>query len=162
MAGAVCLSGVRRRPGCAAEEQSLHLPVRRCGRQTSVTAATIMCVSKLLLTIWFWVTFFDGDAPHGISALQLQNRPGLGSYCIALILCAKPGQRNVRRHRAKRDRVLPAGKVLIKGVSGNLPDLRSEGAEHESPEFLLAKVLDHLQPSAEHVGHCLVGLDQAA
>ena len=59
----------------------------------------------------------------------------------------------MRRHRAKRDRVVPdAGKVL-----GNLPGLRSQDAEHESLEFLFAKVLDHLQPS----GHCLVGLDQA-
>jgi len=29
-----------------------------CGRQTSVTAGTIMHASKLPLTIWFWAAFF--------------------------------------------------------------------------------------------------------
>jgi hypothetical protein len=55
-----------------------------CDRQTSVTAATIMRANKLLPTIWFWVAFFDGDALHGISALQLQNRLGLESYWYRL------------------------------------------------------------------------------
>ena len=38
-------------------------------------------------------------------------------------------------------------------VSGNLPGLRSEGAEHESPEFLLAKVsiTFSLQPSTSAI-----------
>jgi hypothetical protein len=61
-----------------------------------------------------------------MSALQLQNRLGLGSYRV--------------------------GKVRIGGtLVGNQPGLRSEGAEHESLEFLLAKVLDHLQPSTSAI-----------
>src|SRR5215472_11039407 len=33
-----------------------------CGRQTSVTAGTIMYASNLPLMMWFWAVFFDGDA----------------------------------------------------------------------------------------------------
>jgi len=45
-----------------------------------------------------------------------------------------------------------AGKVLIgEPVVGNQPGLRSGGAEHESLEFLLAKVLDHLQSSTSAI-----------
>ena len=59
-----------------------------------------------------------------------------------------PGQRDMRRHRAERDRVVPdTGNVLVGGpVVGHQPGLRSDGAEHESMELLLAKALDHLEP----------------
>ena len=50
-----------------------------CGRQTSVTAGTIMHGSKLPLTTWFWAAFLMATHSNGISALQLQNQRGLGS-----------------------------------------------------------------------------------
>ena len=43
-----------------------------CGRQTSVTAGTIMHASKLPLTTWFWAAFLMATHSNGISALQLQ------------------------------------------------------------------------------------------
>ena len=60
-----------------------------CGRQTSVTAGTIMHASKLPLTIWFWAAFLMATHSNGISALQLQNQLALGSYRTAWMLCAK-------------------------------------------------------------------------
>ena len=56
----------------------------RCGRQTSVTAGTIMHHSKLPLTLWFWAAYLMATHSNGISALQLNaslasaptNRPG--------------------------------------------------------------------------------------
>src|SRR4051794_10917456 len=50
-----------------------------CGRQTSVTAGTIMHASKLPLTVWFWSAFLMATHSNGISALQLQNQLALGS-----------------------------------------------------------------------------------
>ena len=50
-----------------------------CGRQTSVTAGTIMHASKLPLTRWFWAAFLMATHSNGISALQLQSQLGLGS-----------------------------------------------------------------------------------
>jgi hypothetical protein len=61
----------------------------RCGRQTSVTAGTIMHHSKLPLTTWFWAAYVMATQPNGISALQLQRALGLGSYKTAWLLCAK-------------------------------------------------------------------------
>src|SRR6201987_2829508 len=60
-----------------------------CGRQTSVTAGTIMHASKLPLTMWFWAAFLMATHSNGISALQLQNQLDLGSYRTARMLCAK-------------------------------------------------------------------------
>ena len=60
-----------------------------CGRQTSVTAGTIMHASKLPLTMWFWAAFLMATHSNGISALQLQSQLGLGSYRTAWMLCAK-------------------------------------------------------------------------
>ena len=60
-----------------------------CGRQTSVTAGTIMHASKLPLTTWFWAAFLMATHSNGISALQLQSQLGLGSYRTAWMVCAK-------------------------------------------------------------------------
>ena len=61
----------------------------RCGKQTSVTAGTIMHHSKLPLTTWFWAAYLMATHSNGISALQLQRQLALGSYKTAWLLCAK-------------------------------------------------------------------------
>src|ERR1700730_11206666 len=60
-----------------------------CGRQTSVTAGTIMHHSKLPLTIWFWAAYLMATHSNGISALQLQRQLALGSYKSAWLLGAR-------------------------------------------------------------------------
>jgi hypothetical protein len=60
-----------------------------CGRQTSVTAGTLMHGSKLALTIWFWAAYLMATHSNGISALQLLKQLGLGSYKTAWLLSAK-------------------------------------------------------------------------
>jgi hypothetical protein len=60
-----------------------------CGKQTSVTAGTIMHHSKLPLTVWFWAAYLMATHSNGISALQLQRQLALGSYKTAWLLCAK-------------------------------------------------------------------------
>lgn len=60
-----------------------------CGKQTSVTAGTIMHHSKLPLTTWFWAAYLMATHSNGISALQLQRQLALGSYKTAWLLCAK-------------------------------------------------------------------------
>src|SRR6516165_1835010 len=59
-----------------------------CGRQTSVTAGTIMHHSKLPLTAWFWAAYLMATHSNGISALQLQRQLAFGSYKTAWLLCA--------------------------------------------------------------------------
>lgn len=60
-----------------------------CGKQTSVTAGTIMHHSKLPLTIWFWAAYLMATHSNGISALQLQRQLALGSYKSAWLMAAK-------------------------------------------------------------------------
>src|SRR4029077_16041669 len=60
-----------------------------CGKQTSVTAGTIMHHSKLPLTTWFWAAYLMATHSNGISALQLQRQLALGSYRSAWLLCGK-------------------------------------------------------------------------
>lgn len=60
-----------------------------CGKQTSVTAGTVMHGSRLPLTVWFWAVYLMAPHSNGISALQLQQQLGLGSYRTAWMLCAK-------------------------------------------------------------------------
>src|ERR1700732_314654 len=61
----------------------------RCGRQTSVTAGTIMQQSRVPLTTWFWAAYVMATQPSGISALQLRRELDIGSYKTAWFLCAK-------------------------------------------------------------------------
>src|SRR5436305_7553538 len=63
-----------------------------CGRQTSVTAGTIMQHSKLPLTTWFWAAYVMATQPNGISALQLQPRafPRLLQDRLAAVRKAPP------------------------------------------------------------------------
>ena len=83
---------------------------------------------------------FD-DALHGISALQLQNRLGLGSCRTAWMLRAKPGQ----RHRAERDRVVRK----LGTVVGNQPGLKERGRGARKPGVPACQ--STRSPSAEHV-----------
>ena len=82
-------------PGCG-KQKAWELQTKRwtwecatCGRQTSVTAGTIMHHSKLPLTTWFWAAYLMATHSNGISALQLQRQLGLGAYRSAWLLCAK-------------------------------------------------------------------------
>ena len=79
-----------------------------CGRQTSVTAGTVMHGSKLALTVWFWAAYLMATHSNGISALQLLRQLGLGSYKTAWLLCAK-----LRRAMIAPDRNPLAGIVEI-------------------------------------------------
>jgi Transposase zinc-ribbon domain len=61
-----------------------------CGKQTSVTAGTIMHSSKLPLTAWFWAAYLMATHSNGISALQLRSQLGLGSYGVAPVRQTSP------------------------------------------------------------------------
>ena len=54
-----------------------------CGRQTSVTAGTVMHGSKVPLRTWFLAAHLMATHSNGISALQMQAQLGLGSYKTA-------------------------------------------------------------------------------
>ena len=60
-----------------------------CGKQTSVTAGTVMHRTKLPLTVWFWAAHLMAPHSNGMSAQQLMGQLGLGSYKTAWLLAQK-------------------------------------------------------------------------
>ena len=72
-----------------------------CGRQTSVTAGTVMARTHLPLRSWFIAVHIVTSHSNGISALQLQAQLGLGSYKSAWLLLQK-----LRRAMVDPDRSL--------------------------------------------------------
>ena len=101
-------------PGCGHAKgwelstKAFTLECAGCGRQTSVTAGTVMHASKLPLTAWFWAAYLMATHSNGIAALQLQKQLGLGSYKSAWLLSAK-----LRRAMVAPDRSPLAGLVEI-------------------------------------------------
>jgi hypothetical protein len=77
-----------------------------CGRQTSVTAGTILHRSHLPLKTWFTAIHIITSHSNGISALQLQAQLGLGSYKTAWLLLHK-----LRRAMVNPDRS-PLGDIV--------------------------------------------------
>jgi ISXO2-like transposase domain/Transposase zinc-ribbon domain len=83
-----------------------------CGRQTSVTAGTVLHGSKLPLTTWFWAAFLMATHSNGISALQLGRQLKLG-YKTAWLLCAKLRCGMVDPDRTPLDGVVEIDETLI-------------------------------------------------
>jgi transposase-like protein len=73
---------------------AFELPHRRlwqckaCGRQTSLTAGSVLHRTRLPLTVWFWATYLVTTHTPGLSAVQLQRHLGL-SYETAWALLHK-------------------------------------------------------------------------
>jgi predicted RNA-binding Zn-ribbon protein involved in translation (DUF1610 family) len=59
-----------------------------CGRQTSITAGTILHRTKLPLTKWFWAAHLLATHSNGMSALQLKTQIGV-NYRTAWLLLHK-------------------------------------------------------------------------
>jgi hypothetical protein len=52
------------------------------GRQTSLTAGTVMHRWKLPLTLWFWAAHLMATHSNGMSAVQLEAQLGIVQDCL--------------------------------------------------------------------------------
>lgn len=86
--GFVC-PGCGKTKGWALKGKRFTWECAACGRQTSVTAGTVMHGSHLSLKAWFLAAHIVTSHSNGISALQLQAQLGLGSYKSAWLLLHK-------------------------------------------------------------------------
>ena len=84
----------------------------RCGRQTSITAGTVMHRTKLPLTVWFWVAHLMSTHSNGMSAQQLADQLGL-TYKTAWLLTQK-----LRRSMVDPDREPLEGVVEVDQAEG--------------------------------------------
>jgi hypothetical protein len=60
-----------------------------CGRQTSITAGTVMHKTRMPLRTWFWAAYLVSTFHPGISAKQLQRQLGIGSHETAWAMLHK-------------------------------------------------------------------------
>ena len=77
-----------------------------CGRQTSVTAGTVLDHTHTPLTLWFWAAYLVATHTLGISAVQLQRQLGIRRYETAWYLLHK-----LRRAMIAPERGLLTGEV---------------------------------------------------
>ena len=100
-------------PACggreAGAETRRHLWIcTACGRQTSITAGTVMHRTRLELRTWFWAAYLVSTFHPGISAKQLQRQLGLGCHETAWAVLHK-----LRAAMVAPERELLKGEVEI-------------------------------------------------
>lgn len=118
----------------AGSETRRHLWIcTACGRQTSVTAGTVMHGTRLPLRTWFWAAYLVSTFHPGISAKQLQRQLGIGCHETAWAML----------HKLRGAMVAPE-RELLKG-------------EVEIDEFFLGGHEDDLKGGRQHGKKALVG-----
>lgn len=169
-------------PGCGScsawklETKRWTHECRDCGRQTSVTAGTVMHGSKVPLRTWFLTAHLLATHSNGMSALQLQAKLDLGSYKTAWLLLHKlrramvdperfplSGDVEVDEttlpHRTKDDPVAggqgrsPIGKIAVAGavelLEGNAPGrIRLEVIPDYRGETLKSFIRRNVEPDS--------------
>lgn len=124
-----------------------------CGRQTSITAGTVMHRSKLVMPIWFWAAHLMATHSNGMSALQLAAQLGV-TYKTAWLLTQKLRRSMVDPDRTPLEGVVEvdqseisfrtgvdpakAGKILIAGAV----EVVDRATNKTKPQRMNAKYLD--------------------
>src|SRR5271156_4843462 len=111
-----------------------------CGRQTSVTAGTIMHRSKLPLTAWFWAAYLMATHSNGISALQLQRQLAFGSYKTAWLICAKLRSSMLAPGRSPLAGLVEVDETEIACRSKNDPVTGGGGRSHQGKMLVVGAV----------------------
>lgn len=95
--------------GSAGEQSKRRLwECRDCGRQTPVTAGTVMHGTRTPLRVWFWAAYLVATHHPGISAVQLQRQLGISRYETAWLILHK-----LRRAMVAPERSLLRGPVEV-------------------------------------------------
>ena len=114
-----------------------------CGKQTSVTAGTVMHGSKLPLTVWFWAAYLMATHSNGIAALQLQKQLGLGSYKSAWLLCAKLRRAMVAPHRTPLAGLVEIDETVIPHRTKTDPPAGGQGRSADGKMLIAGAVEVH-------------------
>ena len=133
-------------PGCGGgkawrlETKAWTYECASCGRQTSVTAGTIMHHSKLPLTAWFWAAYLMATHSNGISALQLQRQLAFGSYKTAWLICAKLRRSMLAPRRSPLAGLVEVDETEITCRSRNDPATGGGGRSHQGKMLVVGAV----------------------
>jgi transposase-like protein len=112
----------------------------RCGKETSVTAGTIMHRSHLPLTVWFWAAFLMATHSNGMSALQLKHELGLGSYKTAWLLAMKLRRAMVAPGRSPLNGLIEVDEAEIPFRTKDDPPAGGQGRSHDGKLLIAGAV----------------------
>jgi transposase-like protein len=100
-----------------------------CGKQTSITAGTVMHGSRLPLTLWFWAAYLVATHTPGMSAVQLKRQLALTRYETAWLMLHK-----LRRAMIAPPREPLTGPIEVDEglVGGRNPRHRGRGHDHKA------------------------------
>ena len=96
--------------------------------------------SHLPLTIWFWAAFLMATHSNGISALQLQNELGLGSYKSAWLLAMKLRLATVAPGRSPLSGLVETDEAEIPFRTKDDPPAGGQGRSHEGKLLIAGAV----------------------
>jgi predicted RNA-binding Zn-ribbon protein involved in translation (DUF1610 family)/transposase-like protein len=111
-----------------------------CGKETSVTAGTIMHRSHLPLTVWFWAAYLMATHSNGMSALQLQSELGLGSYKTAWLLAMKLRHAMVAPGRSALSGLVEVDETAIPFRTKDDPPAGGQGRSHDGKLLIAGAV----------------------
>jgi len=162
-------------PSCEAskcwEMKRHYLRCAECHRETSVTAGTVFEDTRKPLRLWFHVMWFMMAQKTGVSAKNLQESMGFGSYQTVWAWLHKlrsvmvrvgreqlsgsvevdeaflGGKTSGKRGRGAENKVLVA--VAVEEVNDRLGRVRFRCLENASAANLIPFVTDYVQPGSE-------------
>ncbi len=107
-------------PRCGRKEHYWKAPRRLfeckgCGRQSSVTAGTVMHRSKQPLHLWFWGAYLVTTHTPGMSALQFARQTGISTYETAFMMLHKLRAAMVREGRDRLHGIVEADESYVGG-----------------------------------------------
>lgn len=119
-------------PGCGGRdvggETRRHLWIcTACGRQTSVTAGTVVHGTRLPLRTWFWAAYLVSTFHPGISAKQLQRQLGIGCHETAWAMLHKLRGAMVAPERELLKREVEIDEFFLGGYEEGLTGGRQRG-----------------------------------
>ncbi len=133
-------------PGCGHDgywrlgRKVLTLQCRACRRETSVTAGTIMHRSHLPLRDWFTAAWLVATHKNGMSARQLGQQLGLGSYKSAWLLLQKLRAAMVAPDRSPLSGLVEVDETSLPFRAKDAPAARKPGRSHDGKLLIAGAV----------------------
>jgi transposase-like protein len=128
------------RKGWKLETRSWLWECAKCGKQTSVTAGTILHGTHLPLRTWFLAVYLVATHSNGISALQLQSKLGIGSYKSAWLLLHKLRKAMVDPERTPLAGIVEADESSIPFLVKTDPVCGGQGRSHDGKILIAGAV----------------------
>ena len=133
-------------PGCGHDghrrlgRKVLTLQCKACRRETSVTAGTVMHRSHLPLKVWFTAAWLVATHKNGMSARQLGQQLGLGSYKSAWLLLQKLRAAMVAPDRSPLSGLVEVDETSLPFRAKGAPAARKPGRSHDGKLLIAGAV----------------------